>query len=99
MGVEDPESARELTRNVEIEEVDDLDIRLIVHMVQVVVSKEWRKEKSGIGIHEQERIEIQSGSGRSCGVAGRRQKEKRNHSRGGRDRRSSRHGMWGERES
>jgi hypothetical protein len=40
MGVEDPESAQELIRNVEIEEVEDLEIRLIVHMVQVVVSKE-----------------------------------------------------------
>jgi hypothetical protein len=33
--VEDPESARELTRNDEVEEVEDLEIGRIAHMVQV----------------------------------------------------------------
>jgi hypothetical protein len=37
--VEEPESAHELTRSVEVE-VEDLDITRIAHMVQVVVSKE-----------------------------------------------------------
>ena len=34
MGVEDPESARELTGKVEVEEEEDLDITRIAHMVK-----------------------------------------------------------------
>ena len=91
--MEDPESARELTRNVEIEEVEDLDIKRIAHMVQVVVSKNEIKRR------EREELEFMNKRGLTSkvevadrGVAGRKQKD---HSRGGRDRRSSRHGMGG----
>jgi hypothetical protein len=77
--VEDPESARELTRNVEIEEVEDLDIKRIAHMVQVVVSKNEIKRR------EREELEFMNKRGLTSkvevadrGVAGRKQKEKWN---------------------
>ena len=75
--MEDPESARELTRNVEIEEVEDLDIKRVAHMVEVVVSKNEIKGR------EREELEFMNKRGLTSkvevadrGVAGRKQKEK-----------------------
>jgi hypothetical protein len=70
--VEDPGSARELTRNDEVEEVEDLDIGRIAQMVQVEEGKTKRREKGDLLEFLKERIDIQI---TDRGVAGRRQKE------------------------